>query len=156
MAFTVSGYVFIGNRLLEQGTRVIVKGIKSKPEWNYKRAIIEEEYDSRSGRYGIRMEHDETQTGKVKRAKVMGIKFETKRFDTLEAAAIHVQAIYTYHIDYKCCNNCWKLRTYANLKRCGGCVAKKTKNEYIVRYCNRDCQKSDWKKHREICGKLYE
>ena len=152
----MSGWIFIGNLLLEQGTRVIIKGIKSKPSWNHQLATIVEEYDSVSGRYGIRLEKDESQSGKVKRGNVMGKQFETKHFDTLEPRAIHVQAIYNHHIDYKCCNNCWKLRNKANLKRCARCVANGTNNEYVVRYCDKECQKMNWKRHREICGKLYQ
>eukprot|EP01083_Nonionella_stella_P291207 990956_1 len=43
----------------------------------------------------------------------------------------------------KKCNNCKK--EHNNLKLCQGC--------FKTRYCNKYCQKRDWKAHRDLCGK---
>lgn len=43
------------------------------------------------------------------------------------------------------CNTCHKAEPEVNLKRCAKCSA--------TLYCSRECQKSDWKAHRKICGK---
>ncbi|KPM41699.1 hypothetical protein AK830_g4846 [Neonectria ditissima] len=43
------------------------------------------------------------------------------------------------------CNNCHKAPPEVSLKRCAKCS--------VTQYCSRDCQKSDWKGHRKVCGK---
>ncbi|CAL4083337.1 unnamed protein product [Meganyctiphanes norvegica] len=45
------------------------------------------------------------------------------------------------------CNECSTFPTGGiELSRCGGCQ--------LVAYCSRDCQKKNWKKHRDICKKM--
>jgi hypothetical protein len=39
--------------------------------------------------------------------------------------------------------NCAADGTVANLRKCAKCLE--------VRYCSRECQKSDWKSHRPFC-----
>eukprot|EP01083_Nonionella_stella_P174611 605812_1 len=46
----------------------------------------------------------------------------------------------------KKCNNCKK--EHKNLQVCKGC--------FKTRYCNKYCQKRDWKAHRDLCGKPIE
>ncbi|KAM5347036.1 hypothetical protein ACJ41O_010041 [Fusarium nematophilum] len=43
------------------------------------------------------------------------------------------------------CNTCKKTEPQVQLKRCAKCST--------TQYCSRDCQKSDWKAHKKICGK---
>ncbi|KAF4469528.1 MYND domain [Fusarium albosuccineum] len=42
------------------------------------------------------------------------------------------------------CNYCKKTEPAVQLKRCAKCTT--------TQYCSRDCQKSDWKAHKKICG----
>jgi hypothetical protein len=50
------------------------------------------------------------------------------------------------HLDEaKACDVCGK---EGELHKCGGCGR--------TRYCGKDCQKSDWKNHKEICKKTSE
>ncbi|KAL7621082.1 hypothetical protein AAE478_008394 [Parahypoxylon ruwenzoriense] len=43
------------------------------------------------------------------------------------------------------CTTCKKTPPAVNLRRCAKCST--------TLYCSRDCQKSDWKVHRKICGR---
>ena len=50
----------------------------------------------------------------------------------------------TQYAEDKLCYHCKKLEM--NAKKCSAC--------YVAQYCGRQCQKNDWKKHKEICHRL--
>ena len=43
------------------------------------------------------------------------------------------------------CNSCEAFKPFPDFKKCGQCQCK--------RYCSRECQKADWKKHKQVCVK---
>ena len=43
------------------------------------------------------------------------------------------------------CDGCEKFKPFADVKVCGKCKCS--------RYCSRECQVADWKKHKKVCEK---
>ena len=43
------------------------------------------------------------------------------------------------------CEICDQFKPVIDFKKCGQCKCQ--------RYCSRECQKSDWKEHKKVCGK---
>lgn len=70
----------------------------------------------------------------------------------LEARCVHDYHVHGYRTNLESCYNCGKISqdiAPAQLKRCMNC----NKDSKTASYCNKACQKENWKKHKEICGR---
>jgi len=153
--YVVSGWKWTGNVDLKKGSLVKIFGLQSKPEWNDKIGIIMGDLDMDTMRYPVMLKDNIGERGLLKITNVMGVKLELRKFAKLRHANIHAIASYSYHIDGTACGYCGRKEEFVNLKSCGGCKGVGTRREYIIKYCNKQCQKRHWKIHKSVCGKLF-
>ncbi len=58
---------------------------------------------------------------------------------------------YTDSLEFRQLLSCFKCGKENAKKRCSHCHSAET--SFVIRYCNQECQKTDWDEHRILCAK---